>query len=381
MCGRRALLALVVAMVLAGVAAACSTGTREPRPVPEPGPAPVEPSTPPPEPPARPTLHVSPAGDDTAAGTQDAPLRTIARAAELAQPGTLVQVAAGRYVGSFTTAASGTADARITYRSDPIGAAEVVGTGDEAAWRNLGDHVDIEGFTITGDAVDGLVDEGSFVTIIGNQVAGFAGNCISTSRTGYTLHDIEVIANVVSGCGSSALDHGIYVSHPGGTVANNISYGHAGYGIHCWHNCNGLVISNNLVFDNAEGGIIVGQGDGPNNGDVDADDFVVSNNIAVGNGGDGISESGATGSNNRYLNNNVFGNAEGGMDLKTGVETGTVETSPGFVDFRPDGSGDYRLLPTSPMIDAGTGEGAVGIDLVGTTRPRGGGVDVGAYEY
>jgi hypothetical protein len=236
------------------------------------------------------------------------------------------------------------------------------------------------GFRFTGDAVDGLINEGSFVRIVGNQVAGFDGNCISTSRTGYTLHDIDVISNVVAGCGRSALDHGIYLSHPGGTVANNISYGNAGFGIHCWHNCNHLVVSNNLVFDNSEGGILIGQGDSPNEGEVEADSFVVSNNIAVGNGNYGIEESGATGPNNRYLNNNVFDNEAGGMDLQTGLETGTIDTRPEFVDFQPDGTGDYRLLPTSPIIDAGTPEGALDMDILGTPRPRGDGVDIGVYE-
>jgi hypothetical protein len=331
----------------------------------------------------RPALHVSPDGDDAAPGTRDAPLRTIGRAAELATPGTLVRVAGGRYEGWVKTATSGTADAPITYLSDPEDAAEVVGTGGKgAAWRNKGDHVEIVGFTITGDTVDGLLNRGSNVAIVGNRVSGFGeGNCISTARSGYTLHDIDVIANVVYECGSASLDHGIYVSHPGGTVANNISYGNTGYGIHCWHNCNHLVVSNNLVFDNDEGGILIGQGDGPNHGDVAADNFIVSNNIAVNNGEYGITESGTTGPNNRYLNNNVFNNVAGGLDLQTGQEMGTISVSPEFVDFQPDGSGDYRLRSNSPIIDAGTTEGAIGMDIVGTSRPRGAGVDIGLYEH
>jgi pectate disaccharide-lyase len=370
----------------AAVVTACSIGPPS-RPGPAPAPAPHTPTAPalvpglPTERLAdRPTLYVSPAGDDAAPGTRDAPLRTIGRAAELAQPGMVVRVAGGRYEGSLVTSAAGTQDARITYLSDPISAAEVVGTGGPAVWRNRGDHVDIVGFTITGDAVDGLVDKGSFVRIVGNTVSGFSGNCITTSRTGYTLHDIDVISNVVSGCGRSALDHGIYVSHPGGTVANNVSYGNAGFGIHCWHNCNHLVVSNNLVFGNREGGILIGQGDSPNEGRVQADGFIVSNNIAVSNGNYGIEESGATGANNRYLNNNVYDNDERGLDLHTGQEQGTLYAPPGLVDFQPDGSGDYRSLPTSPIVDAGTPEGAIGIDFLGTPRPRGAGVDIGIYE-
>jgi hypothetical protein len=331
----------------------------------------------------RPTLHVSPDGDDAAPGTRDAPLRSIGRAGELATAGTLVRVAGGRYEGSVKTVTSGTADAPITYLSDPKDPAEVVGTGGKGAtWRNKGDHVEIVGFTITGDTVDGLLNKGSNVAIIANRVSGFgAGNCITTARSGYALHDIDIIANVVHECGGSPLDHGIYVSHPGGTVANNVSYGNAGFGIHCWHNCNHLTISNNLVFDNGEGGILIGQGDEPNNGTVAADNFVVSNNIAVRNGEYGIEESGATGPNNRYLNNNVYNNEAGGLDLQTGQEIGTINTSPGFVDFRRNGSGDYRLSPDSPIIDAGTTEGAIDLDIVGTARPRGAGVDIGTYEH
>jgi hypothetical protein len=369
---------LAVALCTAVViATACSSGPSEPPPAPVTPLVPVDPTE---EDDARPTLYVSPDGDDAAAGTRDEPLQTIGRAAELAEPGMLVLVTGGTYTGSLVTSSAGTDDARITYRSDPVGAAHVVGTGEEAAWHNLGDHVDIVGFVINGDATDGLLNEGSFVRIVGNQVAGFDGNCISTSRDGYTLHDIDLIANVVSNCGASALDHGIYVSHPGGTVANNISYGNAGFGIHCWHNCNHLVVSNNLAFDNAEGGILIGQGDSPNEGDVDADGFVVSNNIAVANGNYGIAESGATGSNNRYLNNNVYDNEAGGMDLQTGQETGTLTLSPEFVDFQPDGSGDYRPQPSSPIIDAGTTEGAVDVDIIGVPRPRGSGIDLGVYE-
>jgi hypothetical protein len=327
-------------------------------------------------------LVVSPFGDDSGPGTRAEPIRTIARAAEAAVPGTTVVVTPGTYLGSFRTTASGTASAPITYAAEPRWGVRLVGDGTaDAVWRNEGDHVEIRGFEISGTGTDGLVSSGSYVRIAENKVSGFPnGNCITTSNSGYTLHDIDVIANVAHGCGASALDHGIYVSHPGGTVANNISYSNAGYGIHCWHNCNHLVVSNNLVFDNGEGGILIGQGDEPNNGAVAADNFVVSNNIAFDNGEYGIEESGATGPGNRYLHNIVSGNAEVGLDLATGVESGTISQNPLFVNFRPDGTGDYRLQAASPGVDAGTPDGAPATDTDGTPRPRGPGIDIGPYE-
>jgi hypothetical protein len=38
---------------------------------------------------------------------------------------------------------------------------------------------------------------------------------------------------------------------------------------------------------------------------------------------------------------------------KSGQETGTLVADPLFVDFRTDGTGDYRLQRSSPAVDAG----------------------------
>lgn len=334
-------------------------------------------------------LYVAPDGDDDAAGTSDAPLKSISRAAELAKPGTTVRVADGTYRGSLTTKADGNEDARIAFVAENKRGAKVVGTDeggsggrDGSAWRNEGDYVDIVGFDISGEDVDGLTNAGSFVRIIDNRVHDFpGGNCITTNNTNYTLHDIDVIGNLTFDCGADKLDHGIYVSHPRGVVANNITYANSGYGIHCWHNCNELTVSNNLVFNNSEGGIVIGQGDEPNDGDVDADKFVVSNNIVVDNGKEGIKESGATGRNNRYLNNLVWDNGRAGVALKTGSEEGTISADPQFVNYRSDGSGDYRLRDSSPAIDAGTDVGALATTIDDIARPRGSGFDIGTYEH
>ncbi|MBV9921524.1 MAG: right-handed parallel beta-helix repeat-containing protein, partial [Pseudonocardia sp.] len=244
-----------------------------------------------------------------------------------------------------------------------------------------GDYVDIVGFDITGSNTDGLLSGGSFGRIVNNNVHGFHdGNCITTANDGYTMHDIDVIGNIASQCGSDELDHGIYVSHPRGVVANNIAWGNAGFGIQCWHNCNALYISNNLVFGNAAGGIVIGQGDGPNNGDVNADDFVVSNNIALDNGRDGIRESGATGPNNQFLNNILWNNGTKRINLKSGKQTGTLVVDPGFVNFQLNGSGNYRLGPGSPALGSGVEMGAPATDIDGKPRPPEGGVDIGPYQ-
>ncbi len=319
-------------------------------------------------------LYVSPQGSDGGSGTKEAPFRTIQQAASVASPGTLVSVAPGRYAGSIETGSSGTASERIVYMSAEKWGAKLVGDGDlEAAWINAGDYVDIVDFDITGSNEDAILEEGSNVRVIGNRLHDMKSVGAGTWSPGYALKNVDFIGNVVHDNGH----HGLYPAHSGGKVLNNIVYGNADYGIHCWHNCNKQTVSNNLVFENRAGGIIIGQGDSPNYGDVPADDCVVSNNIAVNNAETGIQEYGATGSGNRFLNNSVHGNGGQGIDLKSGTEEGTITADPQLLDIE---NGDFRVSPSSPIIGKGTELGAPSVDILGKPRPKDGGIDLGVFE-
>lgn len=68
-----------------------------------------------------------------------------------------------------------------------------------------------------------------------------------------------------------------------------------------------------------------------------------------------------------------------------GIDPGTAETAdhnltidPLFVD---SANGNFALSPESSARDRGSPTGAPSHDLVGTPRPTGAGVDIGAYEY
>jgi hypothetical protein len=66
--------------------------------------------------------------------------------------------------------------------------------------------------------------------------------------------------------------------------------------------------------------------------------------------------------------------------MKVGSATGTVSANPQFVSYNPTGTGDYRLQSTSPAINKGTLSYAPTTDFLGVARPKGGAVDIGAYE-
>lgn len=324
--------------------------------------------------------------------TQSAPC-SLTTAVTKPVAGDTVHVAPGTYSYTSTayqaikTSKSGTASARIRYVSDTKWGAKIVSKGTWAVWRNDGDYVDIEGFDITGDGAGGIYNFGSFNRIIGNHVHNIAGppDCANDSNGGagienaeYTASDNEIIGNVVHDVGivNCGMDnhrvHGIYHSNLRGHIYNNISYHNTGFGIHTWHAAKAVVITNNLVFRNGAGGIIVGAGDSP--GGVTADGFIVNNNIVYDNLGVSIIEEGTYGVNT-YSNNCVYNNGTGTGNNNTylyvgskSIISGTVVKDPLFVNYKADGTGDYHLSANSPAIGAGTTQGAPRDDFDGLIR-------------
>ncbi len=65
------------------------------------------------------------------------------------------------------------------------------------------------------------------------------------------------------------------------------------------------------------------------------------------------------------------------LSMKT-AGAGNITGSPLFVNPWAD---NFRLRAGSPAIDAGTATGAPSRDELGRSRPQGGGIDMGAYEY
>lgn len=282
-------------------------------------------------------FYVSPSGSDRANGSKAHPWKTLEKAAERVMPGSTVHVMAGLYTsdGELKTTASGIAGYRIRYVSDEKWGAKLRSSknGHSAVWWNLGSYVDIEGFDISGSGAVGIYNTGSFTRIIGNHVHDIpAPGCPANGSAGihdgnYAGSDDDVTGNTVNDIGDPRAlcmrVHGIYHANLRGKITGNVVYHNQGWGIHLWHAASGVTITDNEVYDNSYGGIVVGADAVDFPGRLGSDDYsIVSNNKVYRNGwlegaqGFGIEEYGSVGDHNRFENNIVYENRPADWNLK-----------------------------------------------------------------
>jgi hypothetical protein len=387
-----------------------------------------------------PEYYVSTTGSDTSGdGTSAKPWASITYASEnliVGSQGATVHVAPGVYspvgvpcasaLGGYcaisTTKSGASASARIVYVSDQKWGAKIKPASDGyLIWVNTGDYVDIVGFDISGDPGSnvGIDNRASYVRVIGNHVHdipvtvgcanGDGGSGIKHRgplRSTWEGHDNETIGNVVHDIGplkpdglpfASYCNHtaGISINNSKNKTMNNIVYRIATHGYCDWQSATNNTVANNLIFNNGAtrddrgfigGAILIGAGD---SGTAVVNDYTtVINNIIRNARGVALYEYGNTGIHNIYKNNLLFGNA-GPIILNNGLTAlGTITLDPLMVNFRLDGTGDYRLTSSSPAINAGTLTCATGvtsctpsIDLMGISRPVGPTIDIGPYEF
>jgi parallel beta-helix repeat protein len=341
--------------------------------------------------------YVSPKGSDRNDGSLKHPWMTIAHAALLLQPGDTLHVLPGVYRGRIVTAASGVAEARITYVSEQKWKAQLIGdVVDNSVWDNRGNYVDIIGFDVSGLGRTGLYNDGSRVRFIANHVHDIAGPTSALCSNGgagifhgnYSGSDNDTIGNRVHDIGwinaslcatAGSQVHGIYHANRGGHIFNNLVYHNRAYGIHLWHAASDVVISGNTVFNNGSSGLVVGAGDKPQGNR--ADNCLISNNILAFNSRYGFVESGNTGTHNRYVKNLTYENKLGPAQLQNGNKaTDTINEDPQFVNYTGDSGGDYHLKLNSPARRSGSTEGAPADDIEGRARYIASGIDVGAYQ-
>ena len=331
-------------------------------------------------------FYVASTGSDANPGTQAAPFLTIARADAAASAGATVHVAPGTYLVSapslrsagIRTGKSGTATARIRFVSDVKWGARIVFTGTGMAWHSKGSHVDIDGFDISGAGRIGILAEGGNENITNNFIHdlrvsggcnGSGGAAINTwGPAGGAVIESNVVRNVGAqwiAARSCNTVQGIYVTNHNNRVSNNVISGVASVGINSWHGATGSTIVNNTIF-NAKMGIVIGQGDGGATPSGTQNNYV-ANNIVYGNAY-GIAEMGKVGANNRYVDNVVSSN--GSNWRVKGEVIGTISADPRFLDYRANGSGDYRLQSGSPAAGQGANTHLLGAAVSRTPDGR-----------
>jgi hypothetical protein len=342
-------------------------------------------------------LFVTTTGSDSNPGSEALPFRTITRAASVAKPSTTIHVAPGTYFETVRTSTSGKPTGRIRYVSESKWGAKIIGSGTEAMWTNRGAYTDIAGFDVSGSGRIGILNWASDTTISSNHVHDLtvSGGCTDNGGAGiqnaeYKGADNDVIGNVIHDVGRPGACngiHGIYHTNRRGHIFNNIVYRASAFGIHLWHAADNVVIANNTSFANGSngmgGGILIGSGDSP--GGVVLDNTKIINNIVFNNPRASIEDfcySGVkcVGPNNTVANNLVYGNGRG-ISLRAGSTSGTIAANPQFVNYQANGTGDYRLLSTSPAIGKGVSAAAPAVDIDNVARKLGPAIDIGPYEH
>ena len=259
---------------------------------------------------------------------------------------------------------------------------------DEQVYFNFGSNITIENCLVENpvgaercgiDVTDGCSD----VTINNNTVCNTGGIGIYIGPNGIPQSNINIYDNLCYNNGNTGYGGaGIGLADEKGTASmtdiniyNNLLYGNArGFRVDQYGSTlyNFTFINNTLYDDGALTEIFI----------VSTHQYlnhcVIRNNIifSLSKGSYGIAY-------NDYANggitidHNLFYNPSYAWSSKNIFGTSYLEDNPLLVNPTTD----FDLSAGSPAIDSGSPVGAPAADFIGTSRPQGAGIDIGAYEY
>jgi len=332
---------------------------------------------------------VAPDGSDSGEGTESNPLRTLAKAVELAQAGDIVYAKAGMYVEHLVVRKSGREDAPIILSCAPgaLGRAKVTPSSNYVRQNPSGAVITLQGARYVW--INGLVIEGPLgrpeapaaETYGANGItwAGKAGHgCRATNNVVYgQVHcglkemghggtGILMEANLIFANGTRSTDHGIYCPADDLTIRGNIIFDNAGYGIHSYTHPKRQIITHNLCVNNRAAGIILAgsQNQALHNTCVangigmfyfrgGCTDNLVQNNIFAFNRTDCGYDNGGGRYGDPARNRddyNCYFPGKPHAQIHAGEHE--VLADPRFVDAA---AGDFRLRPDSPCVGKGIG--------------------------
>lgn len=205
------------------------------------------------------TFHLAPDGNDEAAGTRDAPLRTITAAAARMRPGDTALLRGGTYRGDFVIPTSGTDGAPLTFAAAqgerPLLVGPSITPGRDAdTLRVLGSHVTIDGLRVTNENDPGqaIWIAGSHVAITRCELFGARGQGVLVSGDENLVEDSDIHHNGAH----AAEDHGVYVEGAWNTIRRNAVHDNWAFGIQLYAERGegpGTLVEDNVVFHNGYG--------------------------------------------------------------------------------------------------------------------------------
>ena len=345
------------------------------------------------------TFYVAPGGTDANPGSAAAPWRTLQHAMDALRPGERALVRAGTYEtgGAFGTdadtyswRAACTAAAPCTIAAYP-GERPVI----HGMLRISGSYLRLAGFIIEGplsrDVTSASERRANQIDLSDAHHVELAGNEIRYNDyhagiTAYRVHDVHILGNWIhdngrftiaqdpqTGSSTWNVDHGVYwgsTSGGGNLIANNLIEHNRGNGLQLYPNTMDVIVTGNTIVHNGNTGIYVGGS---------ADRITVVNNIAAFNDRNAQMRI-RSGTANVVRGNLVYSptDAFSGIENTTGVSVADNWSADPL--FANRASSDFRLAVSSPALDRALAAYALAVDYLGGARPRGRGVDLGAFE-
>jgi parallel beta-helix repeat protein len=286
----------------------------------------------------------APNGSDSAAGSESAPLRTLAKLNATLTPGQTGCLRAGTWNETLYVKTSG-----VTVTSYPGERAKVVGPTSVSGSAS---GATVAGLDLVGTDVSPLV-YGRGARFVGNDVTNqHAGkSCFLIGDAANRTVGAVIEGNTIHDCGrlpATNLDHGIYVlNSDGARISGNVLYGNADWAIQFYPDADNSLFSGNIVDGNGKGVTFGGGGDSPSRGNVVEHNVIshptLEDNLQSYWGSGGVWRGSELG--NLARENCVWGGREpstGGVNLRYGGYTaaGNVIAEPEFVDRAGH---DYRL--------------------------------------
>ncbi len=198
-------------------------------------------------------FFVSPTGCETNAGTESAPLGSIAAALRQASGGDVITLLPGTYAEAVVVEVSGTAKHPTTIRSQRKWEAIIKPPAGHGVYTADGvTHVLIDGLQVSGAMIDGI-KVGSYATVRNCWIHHAAHQGLAAHNTRETVVEYNLIEHNGT---DNRLDHGIYLNGTNDIVRGNVVRWNKTYGCQIYYdppyssaNCQ---FYNNLVYGNRD---------------------------------------------------------------------------------------------------------------------------------